>query len=360
MNRTVLVLPLLLAVSLTGLADSVGEAFTINDITYRITNVDNANKEVCVTGVQFVSSQELVIPSVVNYDSHSYYVTKISGESNTGDVFPNKDKITRISGGANLREISNGTFSECVNLSSVNLSSSADLVWGKNVFYQCTALESATIDGSIAEADGLFNECTKLYEVTFGDHIGTTIPADCFLSCGNLANVNNTTGIKTIGTRSFMYASDLENFEWPSTLATVGGKAFYSSGLKEITLYSGVKEIGPEAFNLCKPITSVTCLAATPPVMTDTANDNTFTQDVYQVTPLKVNKNYVDAYKTAFVWQNFQNIQGITVASVEDVEAAPSDDAPAKYYNLQGVEVENPRDGIFIKVTGNTAVKIIL
>ncbi len=42
------------------------------------------------------------------------------------------------------------------------------------------------------------------------------------------------------------------------------------------------------------------------------------------------------------------------------VETIGADNAPVEYYNLQGVKVENPENGIFIKKQGNKAVKVIL
>ncbi len=42
------------------------------------------------------------------------------------------------------------------------------------------------------------------------------------------------------------------------------------------------------------------------------------------------------------------------------VETIGVDNAPVEYYNLQGVKVENPENGIFIKKQGNKAVKVIL
>ncbi len=37
-----------------------------------------------------------------------------------------------------------------------------------------------------------------------------------------------------------------------------------------------------------------------------------------------------------------------------------SEDAPIEYYNFQGIKVENPQTGVFIKVQGNKAVKIVI
>lgn len=45
--------------------------------------------------------------------------------------------------------------------------------------------------------------------------------------------------------------------------------------------------------------------------------------------------------------------------AIEGVEADNAD-APAEYFNLQGVKVANPENGLFIKVQGNKATKVVL
>lgn len=47
------------------------------------------------------------------------------------------------------------------------------------------------------------------------------------------------------------------------------------------------------------------------------------------------------------------------VSGVEGIEADTTD-APAVYYNLQGVRVANPANGLYIKVQGKTAVKVLV
>ena len=42
------------------------------------------------------------------------------------------------------------------------------------------------------------------------------------------------------------------------------------------------------------------------------------------------------------------------------VENIAADNAPVEYYNLQGVKVNCPENGIFIKKQGNKATKVIL
>ena len=47
-----------------------------------------------------------------------------------------------------------------------------------------------------------------------------------------------------------------------------------------------------------------------------------------------------------------------TLTAIESV--AVDANAPVEYYNLQGVKVANPENGLFIKKQGNKATKVIL
>ena len=46
-------------------------------------------------------------------------------------------------------------------------------------------------------------------------------------------------------------------------------------------------------------------------------------------------------------------------AGVNDVIVSDAN-APVEYYNLQGVRVANPQNGIFIRKEGNKALKVVL
>ena len=45
---------------------------------------------------------------------------------------------------------------------------------------------------------------------------------------------------------------------------------------------------------------------------------------------------------------------------VENIVVEEEINAPVEYYNLQGVKVANPSNGIFIKVQGNKASKVLV
>ena len=45
-------------------------------------------------------------------------------------------------------------------------------------------------------------------------------------------------------------------------------------------------------------------------------------------------------------------------SAIEEVDA--EENAPVEYYNLQGVKVENPENGIFIKKQGKKTTKVVM
>ncbi len=46
-------------------------------------------------------------------------------------------------------------------------------------------------------------------------------------------------------------------------------------------------------------------------------------------------------------------------SGIEDITVADTN-APVEYYNLQGVRVENPANGLYIKRQGKTATKVFV
>lgn len=62
-------------------------------------------------------------------------------------------------------------------------------------------------------------------------------------------------------------------------------------------------------------------------------------------------------YKMVFDYKNLTLT--ISEADGDGIEAIGADNAKAVYYNLQGVEVKNPEKGIFIKVVGKKAEKVV-
>lgn len=71
---------------------------------------------------------------------------------------------------------------------------------------------------------------------------------------------------------------------------------------------------------------------------------------LYVVTPGKTDATATQTYPYSVTTKETTGVEGVQVASSDDAE----------YYNLQGVRVEHPAGGVFIRVSGGRAVKVAL
>lgn len=126
---------------------------------------------------------------------------------------------------------------------------------GGSAFYTCTNLTTANIPGKVKK-----------------------IPYRCFYSCSKLSSMTISEGVEIIGNISFQSCS----------------------ALKELILPSTIKTIETDAFRNCA-LTSLTCLATTPPEFASS----------YQltITTVYVPTGCYDIYKAANYWKNFNIVE---------------------------------------------------
>ena len=91
------------------------------------------------------------------------------------------------------------------------------------------------------------------------------------------------------------------NIILPQNLTKIGTSCFNGASIKQITIPDTVTEIGDAAFLFCRQLESITCLAATPPVL----GSNAFSSDTAGFT-IKVPAASVAAYKTADGWKDYE------------------------------------------------------
>ena len=70
-------------------------------------------------------------------------------------------------------------------------------------------------------------------------------------------------------------------------------------------------------------------------------------------------KGSLENYYGAPGVKNTVYVSGLEGSSIEDLNS-DMDNADATYYNLQGVRVENPSNGVYIRVINNKAEKVVL
>ena len=90
------------------------------------------------------------------------------------------------------------------------------------------------------------------------------------------------------------------NIILPQNLTEIGLACFQGAWIKQIIIPDTVIKIGETAFRYCEQLASITCLAATPPVL----GTNAFRSDTAGFT-IKVPAASVAAYKAATNWSSY-------------------------------------------------------
>ncbi len=154
---------------------------------------------------------------------------------------------------------------------------------GDNAFYNrysSTALTSISIPGTV-----------------------TSIGSCAFFNCSGLKNITIPVSVTSIGNNAFMNCSGLSHMIIPISITSIGAQAFYyCSNLATIVIGSSVTSIGgtSDVFYGC-PLSSITCLATTPPSASGFPNSTA---------KLYVPKESVDLYRTTYPWNYFINVYG--------------------------------------------------
>lgn len=250
---------------------AVGDTFTSDGLTFKVTEMGTSKNPTGSVEVISYSSMDinpdLVVPSVVEFESKEYYVRAIGDK-----CFRYCKKLTSVTLPESLSKIGDYVFGECSNLSSVTCEYIDLLEIGTEAFFYCTSLASVTFAGEYWINEGVFLGCSNLtsiqtpYYTNFipgnafreSGLTSVVIPEgieyirDCaFANCGSLTSVTLPNTVTEICSGAFSECSSLESVELPNSLETISDNAFYKSGLKWLTIPESVTTIGANAFNLC-------------------------------------------------------------------------------------------------------------
>lgn len=295
--------------------------------------------------------KEIVIPNAVTslgeyaFSECSTLENVTIGTSVTAineSTFSGCSKLPEITIPSNVVSVGNDVFNNCTTLATVVINDrDTELSLGSNgsnpLFYSCP-LDSVYIGGDISyptsssKGYSPFYRNTKLRSVVISDK-ETEISENEFYGCSNLKNISMGDGVEKIGNWAFSGCSSLEHFAFGS----------------------GMKTIGEEAFSDCTAMTKLISRTKTPPTCGTQALDdiNKWTCELF------VPQSAVSAYQGAEQWKEFFFITGTESSGVKETLIDENEES-AEYYNLQGVKVENPSNGIYIKRQGNKTTKVVM
>lgn len=251
-------------------------------------------------------SGNVTIPSAINYEGSYYTVTSIEEYA-----FYNCVDMYMINLPYTIERIEMYAFYGCTHL------------YGSNGNYYFYIPESVWFIGDYAFGGG--NAITKFevsplnsYYSSYGDAIYNKDKTKLVCHPSNspqtvLTSSSFPSSLTVIGDGAFADAQALISIEIPSTVTIIGGWAFDDCpALKRVIIPASVTAIGMSAFRYAYNITTVVCMAHTPPGI----YDDSFT--CFENARLIVPQASLTAYSNAEYWSNFSSIKPIGFDFVVD------------------------------------------
>lgn len=399
----------------TNICESFGEADVVEMGSNGLIYLVYKSQGVAVVKSSYTSTENLIIPDEIKLDGSWCKVTGIHTQA-----FLNNNSLSSLTLGKNVKSIGDSAFSGCKKLSKITFNDELQYI-GESSFTS-TAISELNLPDSVQYIGGLaFGFCSNLVDININKNIkligervfnktlwynnqsdgliykddillaykgekifddvvevreGTRIIAGkvfsnsyytriglpnsleyicrgAFYNCSSLETINIPDNVEMIDTVAFKECRFL-NSKIKITKAHVMASAFYEcENLTEVEFGEEVKFLGINAFYGCRQMKAIMCYAWNPPI----CGENTFGEINKETCKLYVPDGTLELYRNADVWKDFVNILEISSLGVEDLV---EDDTPIEYYELNGIKVNNPSNGVFIMKQGTKANKVIV
>ena len=298
----------------------IPENVTYNDVTYRITSLENG----CFNDCSYLTSISLP-DGITSLGKNCFYdcssLTTIELPDGITSIGPNCfygcSSLKSIKLPTGLTSMGYECFSGCSSLTSISLPVGLTSL-KRECFNGCSSLKSIELpDGLTSIEHDCFNGCSSLKSIELPDGL-TSIEHDCFAGCSSLKSIKLPAGLTSMGYDCFYGCSSLKNIELQAGLTSLEGGCFYGcsslksiklpdgitslgydcfggcSSLTTIELPAGLTSLGDDCFVNCSSLTSMLCFAVEPPIC--------YTNVVDKTTRLYVPKESIEKYEQKAAW----------------------------------------------------------
>ena len=162
-------------------------------------------------------------------------------EAGTAPWYSYKDEIVKLTIKSGVTSVGHYAFNECSKIADVVIPNGVTTL-GTHAFGYCDGLTVVSLPPSVK-----------------------TIGWSAFYTCQNLKTVNLSEGVTRIGEYSFADCRKLSVFNIPEGVTEIGQWAFRNCSFTSLILPSTLTAIQSYAFYDCYELSSLTCLATTPP-----------------------------------------------------------------------------------------------
>lgn len=256
------------------------------------------------------------------------------------------ESLTSVSLPESLTEIGFGAFISCKALTSIDIPAGVTQI-AEGAFDSCSSLKSISLPAGITKIEPqTFYFCEALESVEIPAGV-TEIGDQAFYRCSALKSVDLPAGLESIGTESFYY-SGLTSLDIPAAITQISAGAFQGTELASVVIPEGVTAVGANAFSNIEPLKDITI----PSTLTSIGDKAFYTQyggdgiqritvnamtpptlgtDVFTATDKNaaviVPAAALDAYKAASGWSEFTNLRAEISSSLgPDVMYSINDD----------------------------------
>jgi hypothetical protein len=128
-----------------------------------------------------------------------------------------------------------------------------------NICWNWTSFVNISLPSSLTSiGDNAFRNCSKLESVEFGASAGIILGSWIFGDCTGLTNVSFLAGFgPSIGNYMFAWCPKLKNIDIPSSISSIGERAFDLTALVHLSLPWSLTNMGNRAFEQCYELLSV-------------------------------------------------------------------------------------------------------